>query len=200
MEHSRMMDCGKQNEEGKLSDLVTRKLFEQRVVSYAEPVTRNSATRVISQLLCLSGEDAEAPIRLFLNSPGGDVDAGFAIFDVIKFIKAPVHIICTGLTASAGVLILLASPGEIRCSLPHTRIMIHQPSSGAHGDASDIEIEAAEILKCREQINKIVSDETGQPLEKVAADVSRNFWMSAQEAKDYGLISRIVENREELGI
>lgn len=199
MERFSTMECGTEKSEGKLSDLVTRKLFEQRVISYAEPVTRNSAQRVVAQLLCLSGESPE-PIRMFLNTPGGDVDAGFAIYDVMKFIKAPVHVVCTGLTASAGVIILLGAPKGHRYSLPHTRIMIHQPSSGAHGDASDIEIEAAEILKCREQINKIIADETGQPLEKVALDVSRNFWMGAQEALDYGLISKIVEHREDLGL
>ena len=198
MSHIRMQQCG--SDEPKLSHMVTRKLFEQRVISYSDVVTRDSAQGVIAQLLCLSGESSKDPIRLFLNTPGGDVDAGFAVYDVIKFIQAPVHIVCTGLTASAGVVILVAAPLELRYSLPHTRIMMHQPSSGAHGDASDIEIEAAEILKCRQQINEIIAKATGQTIEKVSEDVSRNYWMGPKEALEYGLISKIVESRKDIGI
>jgi len=179
------------------SDLA-RRLFERRIIVFASEVSRRSARDVIAQLLALSEEDAGRPIRLFLNSPGGDVDAGFAIFDVIRFVQAPVDVVVTGLAASAGVVILLATPRERRFSLTNARFLIHQPSSGAHGDASDIEIEASEILKIRAAINKLICEETGQPMEKVEADTRRNYWMGAGEALQYGLVSRIIAKRDDL--
>ena len=179
---------------------VGRRLFEQRIVTYASEVSRRSAQRVIGQLLALSEEDDAKPIRLFLNSPGGDVDAGFAIFDVIRFINAPVRIVCAGLAASAGVVILLASPKERRYTLKNARFLMHQPSSGSHGDASDIEIEASEILKCRQAINDLIAQAAGQSAKKVEEDTRRNFWMSAQEALDYGLVGKIIEKRDELEV
>jgi ATP-dependent Clp protease protease subunit len=195
----RMQECDDEKGGRGIEREIARRLYESRIITYANEVSRKTAHDLIVKLLALNEEDPARPIRLFLNSPGGDVDAGFAIFDVIRFIGAPVDIVCTGLAASAGVVILLASPKERRVTLPHARFLIHQPSSGAHGDASDIEIEAGEILKCRQAINEIIARETGQPVDKVEKDTRRNFWMSAKEALDYGLVSRIIERRSELG-
>lgn len=184
----------------KLQDVVARRLFDRRIVNYSKVVTRETAQDLVAQLLCLDAESSSEPIRLFINSPGGDADSGFAVYDVLKFVKAPVHIICAGLAASAAVIILLGTTKERRLSLRHARIMIHQPSSGAHGDATDLQIEAAEIIKCREAINVIIADETGQDVERVRADVQRNFWMSADEALEYGLVSKIADSYEDLGL
>jgi len=172
------------------------RLLENRTVILAKEITRESAQRVISRLLLLAGEDPETPIKLFINSPGGDVDAGFAIFDIVRYVKAPVDIIVAGLAASAAVIVLVASPRERRFSLPNARFLIHQPSTGVQGVASDIQIEASEILKSREKINKLIAAETGKSIEQIDKDTRRNFWMNAQQAKDYGLVSEIVTQRE----
>jgi len=198
MPSNRLQECEPEKGKKDFGAEVARRLFDNRIIMYAREVTRESAQQIIAQLLALSEEDDSKPIRMFLNSPGGDVDAGFAIFDVIRFIKAPVHMVCTGLVASAGVIILLASPKERRYSLRSARFLIHQPSSGTHGDASDIEIEANEILKCRQAINRLIAEETGQDIEKVEEGTRRNFWMSAEQALDYGLVSKIVERADEL--
>ena len=186
--------------ERKLQDAVARRLLDRRILTYSKVVTRETAQDLVAQLLCLDAESESDPIRLFVNSPGGDADSGFAVYDVLKFVKAPVHIICTGLAASAAVIILLGTEKARRLSLRHARIMIHQPSSGAHGDATDLQIEAAEIIKCREAINEIIAAETGQDVDRVRRDVQRNFWMSAEEALDYGLISKVADNYEDLGL
>ncbi len=174
------------------------KLLKTRTIIIADVVTKIMAHKVISQLLLLEQEDSNTEIKIFINSPGGDADAGFAIFDMIKFITPSVKIICTGITASAAVIILLATEKEKRYSLPNARILIHQPSTGVHGTASDIQIEASEILKCREKINNLISQETGQSVEKVEDDTKRNYWMSAEEALKYGLISKIIHTRKEI--
>ena len=174
------------------------RLLELRTILLAGEIDKESAQRVISQLLLLSSKDAAKPIRLFIDSPGGDADAGYAIFDVIRFVETPVYTICAGLAASAAVIVLLGSPRERRLSLPNARLLIHQPSSGIHGSASDIQIEASEILKIREKINKLIAEETKQPVEKVAKDMHRNFWMSAKEAQEYGLVGRVVTSVKEL--
>ena len=146
----------------------------------------------------LDAEDAKASIDIYINSPGGSVDAGFAIYDMMRFITAPVRCICTGLTASAAVVILLAAPKKNRLSLPNARILIHQPSGGASGSVADIQIEANEILKIRRHINALIAKETGQPLEKVEQDTRRNYWLSAEESLEYGLISKVIATRKEL--
>ncbi|MGR3310143.1 MAG: ClpP family protease [Candidatus Brocadiales bacterium] len=174
------------------------KLLKTRTIIIADVVTKIMAHKVISQLLLLEQEDSNIEIKIFVNSPGGDADAGFAIFDMINFITPSVKIICTGITASAAVIILLATEKEKRYSLPNARILIHQPSTGVHGTASDIQIEASEILKCREKINNLISQETGQSVKKVEDDTKRNFWMSAEEALKYGLISKIIHTRKEI--
>lgn len=174
------------------------KLLKTRTVVIADVVSKTMAQKVISQLLLLEQEDSNAEIKIFINSPGGDADAGFAIYDMIRFVTPLIKIICAGITASAAVIILLAAEKKNRYSLPNARILIHQPSTGVHGSASDIQIEASEILKCREKINKLISNETGQSVEKVENDTKRNFWMSAEEALKYGLIGKIVQTRKDI--
>jgi ATP-dependent Clp protease protease subunit len=191
--------CEKENadEKGAEKSLAAR-MLKQRTILLSGEINRKSADRVIAQLLLLSAEEPASPIKLFINSPGGDADAGFAIFDVIRFVEAPVLCICAGLTASAAVIVLLASPKERRISLPNARFLIHQPSSGIRGSAADIQIEASEIIKLREKGNKLIADETGQPVEKVTKDTHRNYWMSAAEAKEYGLIGKIAASTTEM--
>jgi ATP-dependent Clp protease protease subunit len=151
----------------------------------------------MSNLLWLDSH-GDAPIKLYINTPGGSADDGFAIHDVIRFIKAPVYSICVGLNASAGTLILLGSPRERRLALPNARIMIHQPSGGGRGRSSDVEITAEEILKLRDRANRLIASETGRPLDKVELDTDRDYWMSAEQARDYGLISRVVRTLREI--
>jgi ATP-dependent Clp protease protease subunit len=175
------------------------KLLESRIILLATPITAELAEEVSSRLLLLDEEDPEAPVDLYINSPGGSVDAGFAIYDMARFISAPVRCICTGLTASAAVIVLMAAQKSDRIALPNSRFLIHQPSGGVHGSTADIEIEANQILKIRQRINEMIASETGQPMEKVEEDTRRNYWMDAQEALNYGLVSRIVDSRKDLG-
>ena len=149
------------------------------------------------QLLVLEA-DSDEPIRIFIDSPGGDVDAGYAIFDMIRFVKAPVYCIGMGLVASAGALILLAADKSRRIALPNSHYLIHQPLSGIKGVATDIEIHAKEIQKTRAKVNELISAETGKDLAQVEKDTDRDYWLNAQEAVEYGLVSRIVSKRDEL--
>ena len=174
------------------------RLLKQRTVILAGEISRVSAQRVISQLLLLSEDAPGEPVKLFINSPGGDADAGFAIFDVMRFVESPVHVIGTGLAASAAVIVLLSSPKEQRFSLRNARFLIHQPSTGVSGAASDIQIEASEILKCRDKINKLIAEETGKTPEEVGEDTRRNYWMSAEEALKYGLIGKVIASAKEI--
>ena len=191
------MECAKR-EERRTDNQVLMRLLKQRTVMLTDEISRESAQRVMSQLLLLDEESADEPIKLFINSPGGDADAGFAVFDMIRFVHAPVKTVCAGLAASAAVIVLLSSPKERRFSLPNARVLIHQPSTGVRGDASDIQIEASEILKCREKINTLIADETGQKVEKVSRDTRRNYWMSAPEALEYGLVGKVISSSKEL--
>lgn len=186
-----------EEKERRSGDNLALKLLKTRTIVIADVVTKTMAHKVISQLLLLEQDDPNAEIKIFINSPGGDADAGFAIYDMIRFVAPPVKIICAGITASAAVIILLASEKKDRYSLPNARILIHQPSTGVHGSASDIQIEASEILKCREKINTLIAQETAQSVKKVEEDTKRNFWMSAEEALKYGLISKILQSRKE---
>ncbi len=183
----------KHDEEG-----LTARLLRSRTIVIADEINKKMAQQVITQLLLLEQEDPEKPIKLFINSPGGDADAGYAIYDMIKFIKPEVKAICAGITASAAVIILLGASKKNRYSLPNARILIHQPSTGIMGTAADIEIEASEILKFRDKINHLIAEETGQSIEKIEADTRRNFWMSGEEALEYGLIGKIITDREQL--
>jgi len=177
---------------------LSERLLEYRTILLSEPITSELGEDMAAKLLVLDAEDSEAPIDIYINSPGGSVDAGFAIYDMVRFINAPVRCVCTGLTASAAVIVLIAAPKEYRLSLPNARILIHQPSGGASGSVADIQIEATEILKIRQKINELIAEETGQPVEKVEQDTRRNYWLSAEESVAYGLISRVITSRKEL--
>jgi len=173
------------------------KMLRTRTILLSGEVNKPLAERVIRQLLLL--EDAgDDPIKVFIDSPGGDVDAGYAILDMIRFVKPDVHMIGMGLVASAGALILLASPKDMRYGLPNSHYLIHQPLSGMRGVATDIEIHAREIERTRSRINELMAKETGKPIEQIEKDTDRDFWMNADEAKDYGLITKIITNRTEL--
>ncbi len=182
----------------KRPDPIGEKLMKSRIIMITDVITKKLAQMTIGQLLILEQEDPEKEIKVFINSPGGDADAGFAIYDMMKFIKPKIKNICAGVAASAAVIILLGTGKESRVSLPNSRILIHQPSTGVHGTASDIQIEASEILKCREKINRMISEETNQAFEKVENDTRRNYWMSAEEAVKYGLISKIIKTHSDL--
>ncbi|MCD6415647.1 MAG: ATP-dependent Clp protease proteolytic subunit [Planctomycetes bacterium] len=185
-------------EEGLERKPLAEKLLESRTILLTETISPQLAEDITTKLLLLDGEDPDSPIDLYINSPGGSVDAGFAIYDMIRFISSPVRCICTGLTASAAVIVLLAAKKEDRLSLPNSRFLLHQPSAGVHGSTTDVEIEANQILKIRESINGLISRETGQDTEKVDQDTRRNYWMDAGEALAYGLVNRIVQSRNEL--
>ena len=182
----------------KRSDSLAEKLMKSRTIIITDEITKKLAQRVFTQLLLLEQEDPKKDIIMYINSPGGDADAGFAIYDMMKFVGPTVKSICAGVTASAAVIILLGSKSENRFSLPNSRILIHQPSTGVQGTASDIQIEAGEIIKCREKINKLIAEETNQAVEKVENDTKRNYWMSADETVDYGLVSKIVKSQADI--
>lgn len=186
------------NEKERELRVLSERLLESRTILLAEPITKELAERVCAKLLLLDETPDNEPIDVYINSPGGDVDAGFAILDMVRFISSPVRCISTGLTASAAVIVLLSTPKKLRLSLVNSRFLMHQPSMGIHGSAADIRIEADEILKMREKINRLIAEETGQPTEKVEKDTRRNYWIDAGEAKKYGLISRIVRSRADL--
>jgi ATP-dependent Clp protease protease subunit len=179
-------------------NLVDANLFRARTVLLFGEINDKVSRQVTAQLIALAGKNDE-PIRLFVQSPGGHVEAADTIFDVIRFIKAPVHVIGTGWVASAGALIYVAAKKEHRYALPNTRFMLHQPSGGTMGKASDIAIEAKEIIRMRQRLNETFAKETGQPVEKVARDSDRNYWMSAEEAKAYGLVGKLINNETEIG-
>ena len=187
----------KKKAEGPKTDPLEEKFLKTRQIILSGEINEELADKIVRELFILEA-DSDKPIYLYLDSPGGDVDAGFAIFDTIRFINAPVYTVGMGLVASAAALILLASPKERRIGLPHSHYLIHQPSSGMKGVASDIEIHAAEIAKTKAKLNEIISQETGTPLDKVASDTDRDYWLNAQESVEYGLISRVVSKRSEL--
>ncbi len=177
---------------------IVRKLLESRTILLCGPVTDDLAREVMAQLLVLDDLDTKKPIKVFINSPGGSVDAGFAIYDAMRFVSAPVHSVCAGLAASAATVILLGAAKGRRWSLPNTRFLIHQPSTGMQGTASDVAIGAKEILKLRQKVNELLAAETGQPISRIAEDTHRDYWMSADEAKTYGLIQHICATAADL--
>ncbi|KAA1182677.1 ATP-dependent Clp protease proteolytic subunit [Rhizobium tropici] len=172
-------------------------LFKSRSIFIYGGITQELAQKVCSQLVALAAASDE-DIRIYVNSPGGHVESGDSIHDMIKFIKPKVWMIGTGWVASAGALIYVSAPKERRICLPNTRFLLHQPSGGTRGMASDIEIQAREIIKMNERLNKIFSEATGQPLEKITKDTDRDYWLSAEEAKAYGLVSRIVTSQADI--
>ena len=176
---------------------ITDNLFKARTIILFGEITQKVAQGTVAQLLALAEENDE-PIRVMINSPGGHVESGDSIHDMVKFIRPKVQMIGTGWVASAGVHIFLAAARENRYCLPNTRFMIHQPLGGAGGPASDIAIEAKEIIKMRKRINQSIADATGQAFEKVERDTDRNFWMSAEEARTYGIVTHIVKSADEI--
>ena len=186
---------GKQS--SKVSDAISTKFLKTRQILLTGEVNKALTEKIVKQLLILEA-DSDEPIKIFIDSPGGDADAGYAIFDMIRFVKAPVYTIGMGLVASAGALILLAAPKERRIALPNSHYLIHQPLSGMKGTATEIEIHAQEIEKMRVKINELIAAETGKPIDRVEKDTDRDFWMNADEAVEYGLVSRIVTSRTEL--
>jgi ATP-dependent Clp protease protease subunit len=176
---------------------VQQALFKARTVLIFGEVDMKLAERVTAQLLAMASE-SDADIRVVINSPGGHVESGDTIHDAIKFVGAPVKMIGTGWVASAGAHIYIGAARENRFALPNTRFLLHQPLGGIAGPVSDISIEAQEIMKMRERLNRTIARETGQPYEKVVTDTDRNFWMSAEEAKAYGLVSKIVNHAREV--
>ena len=186
-----------QTNRGERSYDIYSRLLKDRIIMLGTPINDDVANAIIAQLLFLESEDPEKDINLYINSPGGVVTSGLGIYDTIQFMKAPVSTICVGQAASMGAVLLAAGAKGKRFALPNARIMIHQPSGGTQGQATDIEIQAREILKIREKLNKILADHTGQPLERIVTDVERDYFMSAEEAKQYGLIDDILLKRPE---
>jgi ATP-dependent Clp protease, protease subunit len=179
-------------------DPLGERLFKARTVIIAGEITQELAERVTAQLLALTAESATRPITIYINSQGGHIEAGDTIHDLVRFIAPPVRMVGTGWVASAGALIYVAVPRKMRFCLPNTRFLLHQPAGGMGGTASDIAIEAREIVRIRERLNKIFARETGQSLERIEDDTNRNFWLDAGEAKEYGLVGKIITKQDEL--
>lgn len=179
-------------------DIYSR-LLKDRIVFIGTPIDDTIANLIIAQMLFLEMEDPEKDINVYVNSPGGSVTAGLAIYDTMKFVKCDVATYCLGQAASMGALLLTAGAKGKRFSLPHSRVMIHQPWGGAQGTASDIHIQAKEILKLKDQLNRILASHTGQPLEKIEKDTDRDYFMSGDEAKAYGIVDHVIASRSDLG-
>jgi ATP-dependent Clp protease protease subunit len=175
-------------------DIYSR-LLRERIVFLVGPVNDQSANLVCAQMLFLESENPDKDIFLYINSPGGSVSAGLSVFDTMNFVKPDISTLCLGMAASMGSFLLMAGAKGKRFALPNSKIMIHQPSGGAQGQATDIEIHAKEILKTREQLNRIYAERTGQPVEKIAADMERDRFLSPAEAKEYGLIDQVIDKR-----
>ena len=193
-----MIYLGEKEEKGKdTSNVVMEKLLKSRTIFISGEINQELAERVSTQLLILQ-EMGDEPIKIFINSQGGHVEAGDTIHDMIKFVKPKVIVIGTGWVASAGITIYLAADKENRYSLPNTRYMIHQPLGQCRGQATDLHIEALEIARVRERINKIISTATNQPLEKVKNDTDRNYWLNCDEAVGYGIVNKVISSYDEL--
>jgi len=184
-----------QTGQGERSYDIYSRLLKDRIVFLGEQIDEHLASLVIAQLLFLEAEDSEKDINMYINSPGGTVTAGMAIFDTMQYIRADVSTICIGMAASMGALLLTAGAKGKRFSLPNSEIMIHQPLGGVQGQAEDIKIHAEHIIKTRERLNLILAERTGQPLDRIAVDTDRDNFMSAAEAVEYGLIDKVIESR-----
>ncbi|MGM0217993.1 ATP-dependent Clp protease proteolytic subunit [Enterococcus sp. AZ126] len=191
------LDENEETEDKQQPNAFMKKLFEERTILIYGEINQDLAREVTSQLLLLAAMGDE-PIKIFINSQGGHVEAGDTIHDMIKFVKPEVIVIGTGWVASAGITIYLAAEAKNRYSLPNTRYMIHQPAGGVQGQSTEIQIEAKEIIRMRERVNRLIAEATGQTYEKIAKDTDRNFWMSADEAKDYGMVSKIINTSDEI--
>ena len=184
-----------QTHRGERSYDIWSRLMKDRIVFIGTPINDDVANLVVAQLLFLESEDADKDINMYINSPGGSVTAGLAIYDCMQYIKAPVSTLCMGQAASMGAVLLAAGAKGKRFALPRSRIMIHQPLGGAQGQASDIEITAREILKMKKLLNELLSKHSGQPIEKIEKDGDRDYFMDAMQAKEYGLVDQVMEKR-----
>lgn len=179
-------------------DPVSERLFRARTVIITGEINQRVAATVTGQLLAMAADSAD-PITIFINSPGGHVESGDTIHDLVRFLTPEVRMVGTGWVASAAALIYVAAPIEKRFCLPNTRFLLHQPAGGTGGSASDIEIEAREILRMRDRLNRVFADRTGQPLERIVEDTHRNFWLTAEEAIAYGIAGKVIRRQSELG-
>ena len=186
-----------QTSRGERSYDIYSRLLKERIIFLGEEVNDTSASIVVAQLLFLEAEDPEKDVQLYINSPGGSISAGMAIYDTMQYIKCDVSTICIGLAASMGAFLLAGGAKGKRMALPNAEIMIHQPLGGSQGQATEIEIAAKHIIQTRERMNRLLSENTGQPFDVIAADTERDNWMLAAEAKEYGLIDRVIENRKD---
>ena len=191
------MSDSKEEAQPRPNGLMEEKLFKSRSISIFGGINEKLAKSVAQQLLALS-EDNDDPITIYISSPGGHVESGDVIYDMIKFIRPTVRVVGTGWVASAATNIYLAAKKENRYSLPNTRYLVHQPSGGSRGDATDIKIQMEEILKTKQRINQIIANETGQPIERVEQDTDRDYWMSAEEAIEYGIVGAIISSIDEI--
>lgn len=187
-----------QSSRGERSYDIYSRLLKDRIIMVSDEINDHMANSIVAQLLFLAADDPDKDISLYINCPGGSVSAGFAIFDTMQYIKPDVRTICTGLAASFGAMLLLAGTKGKRIALPNSEIMIHQPLGGARGQATEIDITARRILKLREKINQIIAERTGQTMEKIASDTDRDYYLSAEEAKEYGLIDDIIQSKRGL--
>ena len=187
-----------QTSRGERSYDIYSRLLKERIIFLGEEVNDTSASIVVAQLLFLEAEDPEKDIQIYINSPGGSVTAGMAIYDTMQYVKCDVSTICIGMAASMGAFLLAGGTKGKRMALPNAEIMIHQPSGGAKGQATEIEIAAKHILRTKEKLNKILAANTGRDYEVIAADTERDNWKTAQEALEYGLIDKVIENRTEI--
>jgi ATP-dependent Clp protease protease subunit len=185
-----------QSDRGERAYDIFSRLLKERIIFIGTPIDDDVANLIIAQLLFLDGEDSGKDISIYVNSPGGVVSAGLAIYDTMQYIKSPCTTICVGQAASMAALLLTAGAKGKRYALPNSRVLIHQPMGGAQGQASDIEIHAKEILKLRDRLNKILVKHTGQAIKKIEKDTDRDYYMSAEEAKEYGIVDEIIETRK----
>jgi ATP-dependent Clp protease protease subunit len=193
---TRMMASAKSSSRART--VADRQLLKSRTVLLFGPIEPKLTQEMFTRLLVLDQMSKTKPIRIYINSPGGVADDGFAIYDLMRFIKAPITTVVTGLAASAATIVMVGTPLERRCILPHSRVMLHQPSSGVQGTASDIAISAKEIIRLRKKANELFVRETGQDVKRLEVDMHRDYWMSAPETVDYGLIGKIVESLDDL--
>ncbi|SEP62072.1 ATP-dependent Clp protease, protease subunit [Virgibacillus subterraneus] len=184
-----------QSSHGERSYDIYSRLLKDRIIMVSDEINDHMANSVVAQLLFLAANDADKDISLYINSPGGSTSAGFAIFDTMQYIKPDISTICTGMSASFAAMLLLAGTKGKRFALPNSEIMLHQPLGGARGQATDIDISAKRIIKLRKQLNQLIAERTGQPVEKVAVDTDRDYFLNAEEAKDYGIIDKIIPAR-----
>ena len=196
--NSPLFDDEEDEKKQKALEQFSEKFLKTRQIILTGEINKELADSIVRQLLILDSEDEKSPIYMYIDSPGGDVDAGFAIFDMIRFIKAPVYLIGMGLIASAATLVLLAVDKEFRIGLPNSRYLIHQPLGGMRGVATDIEIYAKDMEKIRAKLNSLIAEQTGTSLEQVTKDTERDFWLDSDEAVKYGLISKIISKKSEL--